>query len=187
MQMYMGLSGDKWGSKYRIERALYMAVNKNNDDLYCERIRFDKEYYEAMLKRAGEIIFTDKAPEGLPNASPSWYECKFCDYYSLCHEQKFPEVNCRTCAFSTPSEYGGKWLCTNQWHENDTNVVLSEADQKKGCGNHLINPTLIDTWATAIDGTDESIVFERKDNQETFVNGFGHGYISSQRLFEENQ
>ena len=187
MQMYMGLSGDRWGAKHRIERALYMSVNKNTDDLYCERIKFDKEFYKDVLEKATCIIFSDKAPPMMPQASPQWYECKWCDYYGLCHKKQFPEVNCRTCAFSSPRQ-DGRWYCTNQWHENDIDIVISTDHQKSGCGNHLYLPSLIDTWATAIDGTDESIIFEEKgtSGKKGFINGFGDGFASSQRLFEEN-
>lgn len=179
MQMYMGLSGDKWGAKYRIERALYMAVNKDNDDLYCERVKFDKEHYQSALKKAENIIFSTKSIDGISD-NPSWYECKFCDHYSLCHEQKLPEVNCRTCAHSTP-ERDGSWSCSY------TGVEISHDYQVKGCDYHLFNPNIVDKWLTAIDGTDDSIVFEVKGvntSNPTWINGIDN--ITSLDAFHDD-
>jgi len=185
MNTYMGLSGRKWGAKFHIKRALYMAVNKNNDDLYCERIRFDPDIFEETMEKAEHIIFSDICPPPMPQASAQWYECKFCDYYGVCHQKKFPEANCRTCVFSTPVK-DGKWECSCKWHDEDNKTIaLSGTDQKSGCGNHLYLPSLIDTWATPIDGTNESIVFEVKGTDEQFVNGFGDGYICSKRLHRD--
>ena len=49
MQVYMLLT--------EISRAIYLAVNKNTDDLYVERIELDKAFAAQLLEKAGRIIF----------------------------------------------------------------------------------------------------------------------------------
>lgn len=127
MQVYMGLTGMK--------RAYYLAVNKNDDDLYQERVRFDAEAFAALRAKAREIVF---APEPLERLSerPDWHECKWCDHHAICHESRVPPVSCRTCAHVTPMEDGG-WQCER--HRR----TLDKAAQMQACGDHLFIPALI--------------------------------------------
>jgi len=129
MQTYMHLT--------EMTRALYLAVNKNDDSLYAERVHYDKAIGEAMIEKACTII---AAPEPLERISekPDWYECKFCDHHAICHQQKVPEVHCRTCAHVTCCA-DGTWLCEVGGGKD----VLSYADQLRGCGDHMFIPSLI--------------------------------------------
>lgn len=102
MQIYM--------SKFGINYALYLAVNKNNDDIYGEIVLRDNNHAHEYLVRAGDIIFSDKAPEKISN-QPSWYECKWCKFSKVCHYKEPPLVNCRTCKYVKP-ETDGSWFCT---------------------------------------------------------------------------
>src|SRR5690606_33276258 len=78
MQVYMHLAS--------LTRAIYLAVNKNDDSLHAERIRYDKAAAERLLGKAERIIF---APEPLPgiSADPAFYKCKFCPAAPVCHGQ----------------------------------------------------------------------------------------------------
>lgn len=127
MQVYMGLTG--------MDRAFYLARNKDNDDLYQERIHFERSFFEMLLEKAREIIFS-QYPLAKINESPAWFECRFCDYHEICHTKKLPEVNCRTCLHSTPKP-DGSWICEK--HKR----VLSVEEQKAGCENHLFITTFI--------------------------------------------
>ena len=51
------------------------------------------------------------------------------------HRQELPEVNCRTCIHSTPTEDGG-WIC------EQSKKALTVADQREGCHLHLWMPSL---------------------------------------------
>lgn len=128
MQVYMHLTG--------MPRALYIAVNKNNDEIYTERLHHSKQEAETLITKAKGII---EAPEPLERVSerPDWYECKFCDHQAICHQQRCPEVHCRTCAHSTLRD-NGTWIC--EYNDND---VLSYEDQLAGCPDHLLIPALI--------------------------------------------
>ena len=135
MQVYM--------RKAQVEWALYMAVNKNDDDLYCELIKFEPLVADRYIDRAGMILNSDEAPPRV-NDSPGWYECKWCDYNEMCHQAKLPEINCRTCMHSSPVG-NAKWHCVHH------NVEISKADQLQGCNTHMFNPHLLN-GAEVIDG-----------------------------------
>ena len=126
MQVYMLL--------IEVSRAMYLAVNKNTDDLYIERIELDRVFATQLLEKAGRIIF---APAPLPRISedPAWYQCRLCDHAALCHGERAAEVNCRTCLHATPVEGG--------WHCARHGKTLSEADQRSGCDHHLYLPPLV--------------------------------------------
>lgn len=126
-QIGMHLSG--------LERCLFISVNKNTDEIYAERIRPEPAYAKDLLAKAERIIFSDAPPLGISN-DPAWFECKFCPYHALCHGSQLPELNCRTCAFSTP-EKTGAWSCAR--HRKG----LDEIDQRIGCGDHIYNPALV--------------------------------------------
>lgn len=147
MQVYMGLAD--------IDRALYLAVNKDTDELYSEWIHFDKGIFQGLLDRAARIINRATPPEKLSN-DPSWYQCKFCDHQAICHQKKIPVKNCRTCSYSTP-ESNGTWSCGLYKRP------LSVQDQRLGCRSHLYIPDLI-TFAKAINSSGDFVTyFDIKD------------------------
>ena len=126
MQNYMG--------GWNLTKALYLAANKNDDDLYGEIITYDPESHERAFDRAGQIILAVEPPPKI-NESPSWYTCKFCDFKSVCHGGQLPAMNCRTCQFSTPGE-NGVWKCTRD------NADLPESTQLTGCPDYRWNPSI---------------------------------------------
>ena len=111
-----------------IDRCAFIAVNKNDDSIYMERVKRDHAIGMQLVAKAESIIFSDKPPAKL-NSDPSFYLCRFCDYRHVCHEGKPPLVNCRTCAQSTVERGGdGKWSCA-AGHAFGT-----------ACNEHLFNP-----------------------------------------------
>ena len=102
MQLYMhGLE---------IDRALYVAVCKDDDRIYTERVRYEKDVAERYIRRGHYIALSDRMPPPI-STDPSWYQCKFCDAHEFCHSTKTTkQVNCRTCAHSTAKE-DSTWRC----------------------------------------------------------------------------
>lgn len=76
INIYMHLLG--------IDRCLYIMVNKNDDDLYIERFKLDKSFAKAQLTRADRIVSMDKEPQRI-NDNPSFYKCKWCGFWEMCH------------------------------------------------------------------------------------------------------
>ena len=101
MQMQMYMHGSKQLGGKLIDRAYYMAVNKNDDDLYGERVKYDAQQAELGLEKAKRII-TSSTPMERISDRPTWYLCLMCNYRELCHLGKVAYPTCRTCIHSTP-------------------------------------------------------------------------------------
>jgi hypothetical protein len=131
MQTYM--------ARMSVDRALYFAVCKDDDRIYTERVRLDKDEAESLADRAQRIIASDRMPEPI-SADPTWYQCKFCPAADLCHGHKrLPDINCRTCAHFT-AERDGSATCA-RWQS-----VIPDMDaQRAGCESHVIHPDLV-SW-----------------------------------------
>lgn len=116
MQVYMRLAD--------LQAAVYIATNKNTDDLHIEIVQRNDNDGASLLKKAERIIASTVAPKKL-RESPGWYECKYCTFKDVCHNKKVPAINCRTCAHSYVAVNGG-WGCLKSRPEIDTSP-------KKGC------------------------------------------------------
>lgn len=118
----MGMSG--------MDRAAYIAVNKNDDDIHFERIKFNASHWKRLLQKAEEVIFCIDPPDKIAN-TPAWYECKFCQYSDICHDMgDIAEKNCRTCKYSTALEEGG-WSCDN------FSTLRTHEEQTEECPGHV--------------------------------------------------
>jgi hypothetical protein len=131
MQCYMHWSG--------MERAFYLAVNKDTDDLYSERLHYDRAKAESLIEKARRII-TAQEPPARMSERPDWYQCAWCSHKPICHESAIPEVSCRTCAHSTPELDGdGRWSCAR------FQCDISTETQRQGdqCPAHVFIPALL--------------------------------------------
>ncbi|MFN7340317.1 MAG: PD-(D/E)XK nuclease family protein [Opitutia bacterium] len=127
MQAYMQLAG--------IDRAFYLAVCKDTDALYQERIRHEAEAALRILAKAERIIGAARPPARISD-DPAWWQCRFCDHHAVCHEGQAVERHCRACLHATPVD-GGAWHCGRHEHP------LTRQDQEAGCVAHLFIPDLV--------------------------------------------
>jgi CRISPR/Cas system-associated exonuclease Cas4 (RecB family) len=155
MTVYMGLM--------ELTRALYIAVNKDTDDVYTEWVHFDQEHFDWAMRRAKTLIEMTQPPERLSN-DPSHWQCKFCGFYKHCHQQQAAEVNCRTCCHSTPGS-NASWICTE--HGNDP---IPLEFQRKGCDAHLLIPGLV-PFGEPVDGGSNWVAYKHKESGKHFING----------------
>lgn len=123
MQVYMRKMG--------LAVALYMAVNKNNDELYAEIVPFNAAIADEFINRGVGLVWMDGLPTRI-SESPGWFECRWCDHRGVCHLKHEPDRNCRTCAYSQPLE-DGAWYCMNTI---DQPQLLSKEEQLEGCGSY---------------------------------------------------
>lgn len=159
MNWYMGKSG--------MQRALYLASNKDNDDLYSERLEFDLVAFEKTEGKAAEIIFSGEPPARISD-DPKYYLCSWCPFSGVCHGHQVPAVSCRSCVHSTPERNGdARWSCAKVAPDLNISSIPVEV-QRQGCGQHLPLPFLV-TYADAIDAGEGWIEFARKDNGQHFV------------------
>ena len=163
MQVYMHGTG--------IDRALYVAVCKDNDRIYTERVRYDKEVAEKLVARGKRVALSERMPPPI-STDPSWFQCKFCDAHSFCYETKLTQhVNCRTCAHSTPKD-DSTWRCERY----DAPIEIETQHGGKNCPAHTLHPDLV-PW-NMFDGTDWIAVYE-VDGRKVKN---GEGEVSSQEL-----
>lgn len=134
MQTYMGLTG--------MRRALYMAVNKDTDELYAERVKFDPEFFEQLMAKAYRVITSNNIPPRISDR-PDWYECGFCPAKELCHATqlqspalKIVSPSCRQCCFATAHTEGegARWTC------DKLGKALATEDQDRACERLLYLP-----------------------------------------------
>lgn len=128
MQMYMGKFGVVYG--------LYLAANKNDDELYAEVVQYEGEVDAEYLTRARNIIYTIQAPPRIRGASPGYHVCKYlCDHTDVCFSTVPVDRNCRTCAhaFAMPD---GTWQCAKY------TVTLDKAAQLAGCRSYTVAEAL---------------------------------------------
>ena len=154
MQMYMGFA--------QLPRALYLACNKNTDELYSEWIHFDKQIFDKQCERAAKIIDATEPPVGI-STNPAWYQCKMCDHQLICQGEQVPAKSCRTCVHSTPVD-DGAWNCGRY-----ETIVSYQEQLSDECPSHLFIPSLIN-YATPTDGSDEFILYQDKESGLMFAN-----------------
>lgn len=162
LQVYMGLSD--------LTRAAFFAVNKNTDEIYLERIKIEKKYYNGLIKRAQRIIFDNTIPSRITE-DPTNYQCTFCDFKKVCHKIEFPDVNCRTCArFSFDVNGGCVPFCGR------LNKELTFTEQESACDSHIFEPRILDDSVVLIGGDSESIEYSVRETGECFLNATKIGF-----------
>jgi hypothetical protein len=117
-----------YGLKFDLRVALYVAVNKNTDELYFEFVELDYNLANVMLERANEIIYAREMPAKIAKVS-TFYLCKMCPFSGICFREELPEKNCRSCVWAEPMENGG-WICNNAYSEVNT---IDKFRIKSGC------------------------------------------------------
>lgn len=152
----MGVMGAKWEHFIQMQIymhlmqlpvALYCAVNKDNDALHMELVKYDAEVAARAVERAKDIILSLTPPARVAT-SPGHFNCKYCCHNRLCHfGDAEPDRNCRTCRNSQPLQDGsGEWACLHMSQlDPEQGVVfgrLDEAAQRKGCTYYIVKPEL---------------------------------------------
>lgn len=117
--------------KLNLSHSLYVAVNKNTDDLYAEIVERDDAVADRYIDRFKEIIEAETIPRRI-SESPAFWKCKFCDFSSVCFKKSKPLVNCRTCAFSQIAD-NGEWRCSK------LQKTLSKVEQMAGCSGYTLH------------------------------------------------
>ncbi len=122
----------------QLTRCLYLAVNKNTDELYAERVHYDAPYATRLEAKARRIVAAYSAPAKLfeDPTSKAAYQCQWCSSADICHAGEFARVNCRTC-ISAEFLPGAVVRCV-YWDKE-----LTYDEQQRGCPKHLYLPSLV--------------------------------------------
>jgi hypothetical protein len=167
MTLYM-----RWS---QLDRALYLAVNKDTDELYAERVENDPVLFDRLRAKAERIIFAALPPPRLSD-DPAFYKCKMCDHHAVCHGDRVPRKSCRTCVHATPLKTGdGAWECARY------QIHPTHEQQLGGCESHLPLPPLVQ-YAEPLDAGDEWILMRHKATQKVFMIATANSEISPEVL-----
>lgn len=143
------------GSK--IDRCLYVAICKDNDELYIETIMLNAESAQIGVNKMKSIAMSEYLPPKISESS-SWFECKMCSMHEFCHKTKLTkEVNCRTCEHSKPQK-DSTFFCSKH------NDVIPVDFQYRGCDYHSIHKDLT-PWETVPSDIDHHNTFMIDGNE----------------------
>ena len=143
MQVYMRGTG--------VDRALYVAICKDDDRMYTERVRLDPEHADRAIERGKRIATSDEMPPPI-STDPTWYECKWCPAHDLCHGSKLTkEVNCRTCAHSTATDEG-EWTCA----KHGENVIPTDW-QREAHDCHALHFDLVPFEVAGVESVEDGL------------------------------
>ena len=120
----MSMYGRAYGYKY----ALYMCVNKNDDDLHVEVVELDWTLGEELERKAYDVITAQVPPQKIAE-TPAYFVCKYCHFSDICFKGGAVEKNCRSCINASAVD-GGNWYCTVF-----SDVIPSDFI-KQGCDKH---------------------------------------------------
>jgi hypothetical protein len=109
-------------------RALYVAVCKDDEQFYVERIREDKAEQAKLQQKIIKLTEARLRPAGISDDGSS-FGCKFCSMKAVCTKEVEPLTHCRTCSMCTPGQEG-KWVCELNRH------TLTLDEQRKGCEHY---------------------------------------------------
>lgn len=177
-QMQCGMIGATHHFGHQVDRALYVAINKNTDEYYFERVRLDEAKADEIIRRGQETATSDYIPLRL-SSKPDWWQCKFCFFHGFCHgrdsERMLPAVNCRTCAHFTAGK-DGKCYCALF-----DNAEIPTDAQRKPQYCHVFHPDMVPDWAIADRlNTETSMAYSIPQLGDDIVLNGADGYSSKE-------
>ena len=122
-QHYYQMHAGMWLSG--LTRALYVAVCKDNEKFYIERIERDEATIEEIKEKLNKLTSMMSPPPRIAEKEGDW-RCKFCDAKDVCWGKAAPIQNCRTCQHAAIKNEGG-WFCEKFAQE------IPYKNQLKGC------------------------------------------------------
>ena len=153
---------------FGLTRCLYLVVNKNDDELYSERIEYDIEFTLRLLARLERIINSATPPPRISD-NPEFFGCMFCRKKDVCHNGEWPRSTCRSCLYSTPEMTGdGHWSCAR------FSKPISFDEQKAGCPAMLFIPDLVPGEQVDCDEEKETVTYKLKTG-EIWIDGGYNG------------
>lgn len=120
MQYSMALMG--------LNRAMYVAVCKDNEQFYVERVKEDRAEQKKLATKVIKLVEAKMRPAGISDDASS-FGCKFCNAKAVCLKQEEPLKTCRSCVNSIPTQ-NGSWTCARD------ETVLTLDQQRKACEHY---------------------------------------------------
>lgn len=120
------------GMKYgKLTRALYLALCKNDEAYYAERVYPDSAVMNRIEAKITTLVEAPIPPVGISDDGKA-FGCKWCDFKEVCVEGKTPIKTCRSCVNAVVLKTNGDWAC------GLTGQVLSNDEQKLACDDYEV-------------------------------------------------
>lgn len=119
----------QYGKHFQLKYGIYLIENKNDSDITIEIVPLDWNLGQQLEEKAQRII-NSKTPPNRISEQPVYWECKFCTFNSICHDNAPVEKNCRSCRYAEPIA-DAKWFCSKHFGEIPPDFI------KRGCGDHV--------------------------------------------------
>lgn len=163
----------KWNTVYAAQAQEYMhykgysrhymvVATPGGRDWTGIRTEYDAAHAIQLKVKAERIIKSAEPPDKI-SKDASWFECRFCSFSDICHEQAIPDRSCRTCLHSTPIENGA-------WHCSRFGKNLTMDEQINGCSAHKYIPKMVPGEVTDVDQEKGNIIY-KLNNGEIWVDG----------------
>lgn len=91
--------------------AIYVALCKDNEQYYVERIKADPECQAEIQRRIDKLVNADIPPLGISHDAEA-FGCKWCDQREACKGEVDPIRTCRSCNHVEIGKTNGEWICT---------------------------------------------------------------------------
>ena len=119
----------QYGLHYQLKYGIYLVENKNDSDITIEIVPLDWNLGKELEKKAQDIISSQIPPPRIAE-NPSFFECKYCNFSDICHNNEPVEINCRSCRNAQPN-LNAEWYC--KLHE----AIIPKDFIAKGCPQHI--------------------------------------------------
>lgn len=154
----------KWNATYYAQAQCYMhytgltrhyivVATAGGRDWASARTEYNAADALQLVSKAKRIIDAQEPPERISKDS-SWWECRFCAFSGICHEQDIPARACRTCLHSTAMPEG-------VWHCERHGKTLTLDEQIEGCPCHKFIPALVPGEVAEV--TEKGITYKMLD------------------------
>lgn len=125
-QMHCGMMFNDAG----INRALYVALCKDDERYYVERVVMDESHAKFLDTKIKTVINATTPPAPIADTVDA-YACKWCKFKKVCKEGAAPIRTCRSCEYSEAIAEG-KWMC------GLLKTELTQEDQLKACVHYSV-------------------------------------------------
>lgn len=122
------VQGNAYAVRTGCTHFLYVAENKNTDELYLKQEQAESSVTALNIVRAEQIIYKEHEAHTAKTAEK--WQCRMCEYDHICNRKKKDvldvAINCRTCVNARPIE-DGTWSCmaTHCQIEKETEIELA--------------------------------------------------------------
>ncbi len=122
----------QYGKAYQLRWGLYVALNKETDEIYFEWVELDWVYADRIYRDADNIVFSQVPPPKIAETA-AFFDCKYCVQTGICHAGQKPDVNCRSCVHARPVE-DAEWWC--EIHSPEANAPIPKDVIPKACPSY---------------------------------------------------